>query len=135
MAQMATVGEVQTHQATVGRHESLVDLQVGRASTEALDVDTPLGGVEVEGLEGTLLAEKLDLVNVLVATIVPGARETLGVLVGHGRAESIENGAGGDVLGGDQDDGLPLPLDLLGHDLGDLRVRVDQGLLEQLQIC
>lgn len=135
MAQMATVGEVQTHQATVGRHESLVDLQVGRASTEALDVDTPLGGVEVEGLEGTLLAEKLDLVNVLVATIVPGARETLGVLVGHGRAESIEDGAGGDVLGGDQDDGLPLPLDLLGHDLGDLRVRVDQGLLEQLQIC
>lgn len=135
MAQVATMGEVQTHQTTVGRHESLVDLQVGRASTEALDIDTPLGGVDVEGLEGTLLAEKLDLVNVLVATVVTGARETLGVLVGHGRPKSIEDGAGGDVLGGDQDDGLPLPLDLLGHDLGDLRVRVDQGLLEQLQIC
>lgn len=135
MAQVATMGEVQTHQTTVGRHQSLVDLQVGRASTEALNIDTPLGGVDVEGLEGTLLAEELNLVNVLVATVVAGARETLGVLVGHGRPKSIEDGAGGDVLGGDQDDGLPLPLDLLGHDLGDLRVGVDQRLLEQLQIC
>lgn len=135
MAQVATVGKVQAHQTTVGRHESLVDLEVGRAPTETLDVDTPLGRVEVEGLESTLLAEKLNLVNVLVATIVPGTRETLGVLVGHGRPKGIENGAGGDVLGGDQDDGLPLPLDLLCHDLGDLRVGVDQGLLEQLRIC
>lgn len=135
MAQVATVGKVQTHQTTVRRHESLVDLQVCRASTEALDVYTPLGGVEVEGLESTLLAEKLNLVNVLVTTVVTGTWETLGVLVGHGRAKGIEDGAGGDVLGGDQDDGLPLPLDLVLHDLSDLRVGVDQGLLEQLRIC
>jgi hypothetical protein len=134
VAQVATVGEVQTHQTAVGRHESLVNLEVGRASTEALNVDTPLGRVEVEGLESTLLAEKLNLVNVLVATVVPGTRKTLGVLVGHGRPEGVENGPGGDVLRGDEDDGLPLPLDLIFHDLGDLRVRVDQGLLEQLRV-
>ena len=84
-----------------------------RSSRQALDVDTPLLRVEVEGLKGTALAEKLDLVNVLVATIVTSTGVTLRVLVGHGRAERIENGAGGNVLGGDQEDGFTLTLDFL----------------------
>lgn len=113
MAQMATVGEVKTHQSAVRRHDSLVDLKVGGRAGEALDVDTPLLGVEVEGLESTLLAEKLDLVDVLVATIVTSTGVTLGVLVGHGRTKSIEDGSGGDVLGGDEDDGLALALDFI----------------------
>lgn len=133
VAQVATVRQIQTHQTAVDRHQSLVDLQVGRASTVRLDVDTPLGRVEAEGLEGTPLAEQLDLVDVLVATVVASTRKTLGVLVGHGRAKSIEDGAGGNVLGGDEDDRLPLTLDLLVHDLGDLRVRVNKRLLEHLQ--
>jgi hypothetical protein len=86
VAQVATVGKVKTHEAAVGRHDSLVDLQVGRAATEALDVDTPLLVVEVEGIESTALAEQLDLVNMLVATIVTSTGVALGVLVGHGRA-------------------------------------------------
>lgn len=113
MAEMATVGEVETHQATVGGHEGLVDLEVGGAAAKGLDVDAPLLRVDVEGLEGTALAEELDLVDVLVAAVVAGAGETLGVLVGHGRAEGIEDGAGGDVLRGDEDDGLALALDLI----------------------
>lgn len=113
VAQMATVGEVETHESAVRRHDGLVDLEVGRAAAQALNVDTPLRGVEVEGLKGTLLAEKLDLVDVLVAAIVTSAGETLRVLVGHGGAEGIENSAGGDVLGGDEDDGLALTLDLV----------------------
>ena len=113
MAQMATVGEVKTHQSAVGRHNSLVDLEVGRGSRKALDVDTPLLGIEVEGLESTLLAKKLNLVDVLVSTIVTSTGVTLGVLVGHGRTKSIEDGTGGDVLGGDEDDGLALALDLI----------------------
>lgn len=113
MAQMATVGEVKTHETAVRGHDGLVDLEVGGGSREALDVDTPLLGVEVEGLEGTALAEQLDLVNVLVATIVTSTGVTLGVLVGHGGAKSVEDGAGGDVLGGDENDGLALALDLI----------------------
>lgn len=98
MGQVATVRKVKTHQTAVDGHQRLVDLQVGRAARESLDVDTPLGGVEVEGLEGALLAEQLDLVNVLVATVVTGTGLALGVLVGHGRAQGIEHGARGDIL-------------------------------------
>lgn len=148
MAQMATVGKIKTHQAVVGPHERLVNLEVGRAAAEALDVDTPLLGVEVEGRESTSLASRLNGVNVLIATVVTSSRVALGVLVGHGRAKSIENRTGGDVLRGNQDNGFPLALDLffleLGqcgksrgamasyHDLGDLRVGLGQRLLELL---
>lgn len=157
MAQVTTVRKVQTHQTTVRWHQCLVDLQVGWAATQGLYVDTPLGRVDVEGLESTLLAQELDLVNVLIATIVAGTRLALGVLVGHGRAKSVEDSTGGDILGGDEDDGLPLALDLIGlarkevlsatvagsvvegwalecthHDLSDLRVGLEKRLLEHL---
>jgi hypothetical protein len=110
---MTTVGEVQAHEAAVGRHDGLVDLEVGRAATEALDIDTPFLRVDVEGLEGTALAQQLDLINVLVATIVASAGVALRVLVGHGGTKSIENGTGSDVLRGDEDNGLALALDLI----------------------
>lgn len=155
MAQVATVGKVETHKTAVGRHDGLVDLEVGRAAAEALDVDTPLGRVEVEGLEGTALAQQLDLVNVLVATVVTGAGQTLRVLVGHGGAQGIEDGAGGDVLRGNENNGLALTLDLIflqgvlvnrvggslewrgrgagtNHDGSDLGVRLEKRLLKHL---
>jgi hypothetical protein len=110
---VTTVGEIKTHQTLVGAHQGLVDLEVGRAARKALDVDTPLGGVEAESLEGTLLAGDLNGIDVLVATVVTGTGVTLGVLVAHGRTQSIEDSAGGEVLRGNQDDGLALTLDLL----------------------
>lgn len=113
MRQVTTVGEIKTHQTVVRTHESLVDLQVGRATAKALNVDTPLGGVQVEGLESTLLAGDLHGIDVLVATIVTGTGVTLGVLVAHGRAKGIEDGTGGEVLRGNQDNGLTLTLNLL----------------------
>lgn len=113
MTQVTTVGEVKTHETVVRAHESLVDLQVGRATTEALNVDAPLGGVEVESLEGTSLAGKLDGINVLVATVVASAGVTLGVLVAHGGTQGIKDSVGGEVLRGDQDDGFALTLDFL----------------------
>jgi len=134
VAQMATVGKVKTHESAVRRHDGLVNLEVGRAARQALDVDAPLRRVEVEGLKGTLLAQKLDLVNVLVAAIVASAGETLGVLVGHGGAEGIKDGAGSDVLRGDEDDGLALALNFVLHDLSNLRVGVHEGLLEELLV-
>jgi hypothetical protein len=113
VAEMTTVGEIQAHQPSVGGHDGLVHLEVGGAAAQALDVDTPLGRVEVESLEGTVLAQSLNLVDVLVAAIVAGAGVALRVLVGHGGAKSIEDGTGGNVLRGDEDDGLALALDLL----------------------
>lgn len=113
VAQMATMGKVETHETAVDRHDSLVDLEVGGGSRKALDVDTPLLGVEVESLKSTLLAETLDLVDVLVATIVTSTGVTLRVLVGHGGTKGIEDSAGGDVLGGDEDNGLALTLNLI----------------------
>jgi hypothetical protein len=110
---MATVGEIETHETVMGAHESLVDLQVGRATTEALNVDTPLLGVEVEGLEGTGLAEKLNGIDVLVSTVVTSTGVTLGVLVAHRRAESIEDSAGSEVLRGNQDNRFTLTLNLI----------------------
>jgi hypothetical protein len=110
---MATVGEIETHEAVMGAHESLVDLQVGRATTEALNVDTPLLRVEVEGLEGTGLAEKLNGIDVLVSTVVTSTGVTLGVLVAHRRAQSVEDSTGSEVLRGDQDNRFTLTLDLI----------------------
>ena len=47
----------------------------------------------------------------LVSTIVSSTWVSLGVLVGHGRSQSIEDGAGGNIFGGDEDDGFALTLD------------------------
>ena len=149
MGQMTTVRQVKTHQAVVWSHESLVDLKIGGTAAQALNIDTPLLRVDVEGLEGSCLAKELNLIDVLVATIVSGTGIALGVLVGHGRAKGIEDGTGGNILGGDEEDGLLLTLDLfflshasdsltelMGfsyHDLSDSRISLNQGLLHQLR--
>ena len=111
MTQMASVREIQAHQAIVRAHESLVDLQVCRTATETLNIDSPFGGVQVERLQSTRLACQLDGVNVLIATVVSSTGIPLRVLVGHGRAQGIEDGAGGEVLRSNQDDGFTLTLD------------------------
>lgn len=112
MGQVTAVGQVQAHEPVVGLHDGLVSLEVGRAAAQALDVDAPLLRVETKGLESTPLAEQLDLVNVLVATVVAGAGVALGVLVGHGGAKGVKDSAGCDILGGDEQDGLALALEL-----------------------
>lgn len=116
VGQVTTVGEIKTHETVVRTHQSLVDLQVGRAAGKALDVDTPLGGVQVEGLESTVLAGDLNGIDVLVATVVTGTGVTLGVLVAHGGAKSIEDSSGSEVLRGNEDNGLTLTLNLVRLD-------------------
>lgn len=113
MTQVTTVRQVKTHETVVRAHEGLVDLQVGRATTQALDIDTPLLRVEVEGLESTSLAGKLNGIDVLVTTIVTSSGVSLRVLVGHGRAKSIKDSTGGEVLRGNQDNGFTLALDFI----------------------
>jgi hypothetical protein len=46
-----------------------------------LDVDSPLVGAQAKRLEGALLAERLGLVDELVAAVVAGTGVALGVLV------------------------------------------------------
>lgn len=113
MAQMATVRQVKTHEPLVWAHDGLIDLQVGRAAAQALNVDAPFLRVKAECLKSSLLAEQLDGVNVLVSSVVTGTGVALGVLVGHGRTERIEDGTRGDVLRGDEEDRLALTLDFL----------------------
>jgi hypothetical protein len=128
VGQVTTVGEIKTHETVVRTHQSLVDLQVGRAAGKALNVDTPLGGVQVEGLESTVLAGDLNGINVLVATVVTGTGVTLGVLVAHGGAKSIEDSTGSEVLLGNQDNGLTLTLNLVRLDKTRTRVSTKSGL-------
>ena len=132
VTQVTTMGQVKTHKTVMRAHEGLVDLEVGRATRETLDVDTPLLRVEVESLESTSLAGELNGIDVLVTTIVTSSGVTLRVLVGHGRAKSIEDSTRGEVLGGNQDDGFTLTLDFLLHDLRDLGVGVHETVLHLL---
>jgi hypothetical protein len=112
VTQVTTVGQVQSHQAVMRLHESLVDLQVGGTTAQTLNIDAPFLRVQVEGTESASLAGQLDSVNVLVTSVVAGTGVTLGVLVGHGRAQGIVDSAGGDILRGNENDGLSLTLDL-----------------------
>jgi hypothetical protein len=113
VAQMSAVGQVETHEPIVRPHDGLVYLQVGWATAQALYVDTPLLRVQTKRLQSALLAQQLNRVDVLIAAIVAGTGVALGVLVGHGRTESIKDGAGCDILRGDEEDGLALALDFL----------------------
>jgi len=112
MAQMATVWKIQAHHAIMRLHDGLVDLEVGGTAGERLDVDAPLLVIEVEGLESSSLAEQFNGVNVLVTTIVTTSRVALGIFVGHGRAQSVEDSARGNIFRGNEEDRLPLTLNL-----------------------
>lgn len=147
---MATMRKIKTHQSLMGSHDSLVDLEICRATTQALNVDTPFLRIQMKSLESTSLASQLNRVNVLVPTVVSRSWVSLGVLVGHGRSQSIEDGAGGNIFGSDEDDRFALTLNfqflkklvrarleedeniITYHNLSDLRIGLNQGLLQQL---
>jgi hypothetical protein len=60
VGQVTTVRQIKAHQSVMRPHDSLVDLQIGRGTTQALDVDTPFLRVQVESLESTGLASQLN---------------------------------------------------------------------------
>jgi hypothetical protein len=122
--QMATVGKVKTHESIMRPHDSLVNLEIGRAARQTLDVDTPLLTVDVEGFKGTSLACQLNGINVLVTAVVSSTWVTLGVFVGHWGSEGIKNCTRRYVLGGDEDDGLALTLNLELLEFGWLELEI-----------
>lgn len=60
MTQMSTMGQIKTHESLMGFHDCLVNLEVGRAATQALNIDTPFLGIQMESLESTSLASQLN---------------------------------------------------------------------------
>lgn len=60
MTQVTTMRQIKTHQSVMRSHDSLVDLKIGGATTQALDIDTPFLRIQVESLESSGLASQLD---------------------------------------------------------------------------
>jgi len=71
VGKVPAMGQIKTHDAVVGLQQPTVHIEVRRGTREGLNVDTPLGRVQVEGLQGTLLAEGLAHVDELVSAIIP----------------------------------------------------------------
>lgn len=99
VGQVTTVGQTETHDPVLRVDQGGERGKVGGGSRVRLDVDTPELGVEVEGLEGTLSAQVLEDVDVLVSSVVSGAGETFRVLVGEHRSVGLHNSQRGQVLG------------------------------------
>ena len=127
VSQVTTRWKIKSHDTVVGVEESSVDGEVGRGSRVWLDVDTPLFGVQAVGLEGTLLAHDLDLVNNLVTSVVTGVGKTLRVLVGEGGSQTFHDGLGGEVLRGNQFQRTPLAVLFLLDQVVQFRIVVRKG--------
>ena len=83
-------------------------------------------------LEGTRLAQLLDLVDELVTTIVAVVRITLGVLVGEAGTEALHDGSGGEVLGVKREEGYNLRSDHFEGLPGTVLLLLDQ--IEEFRI-
>lgn len=122
MSEVTTGGKVQPHDAVMGLENSRVGGEIGRRSGVRLNIDAPLGSVEVKGLEGSSPAQILDLVDEFVTAVVTVTGHALGVLVGQGTAESLDDGEGGEILGGNELDAAALATLLLLDEVVDLGV-------------
>ena len=106
-----------THDAVVRVEEGGVHGEVGGRAGVRLHVDAPVVGRQAKGLERAVAAEVLELVDHLVATVVPSSGQALRVLVGHARAEALHHGLGGEVLRRNQLDAVHLALFLLDQNV------------------
>src|SRR5260370_33147060 len=111
--------EVHAHdpvtQLAHGHGGGRVGLRPGvRLDVHVLGAEKPLGPID---------RERLDLVDHLArAAVIAPARIALGIFVGEQRAEGLEDGGAGEVLGSDELERLRLPLVLLSDQVGDLRI-------------
>ena len=78
---MSAFGKCQAHESSSRREQSRVDGKVSWTARESLYIDSPLFWVQSEGLQGTTLGKKLDLVDELIAAIVASTGVPLRVLV------------------------------------------------------
>lgn len=68
---LSSVGQIQAHDPVVRLQDGCVGCKVGGGARVRLYVDAPQVGVQAEGAERPFLAQQLDLVNDLCASIVP----------------------------------------------------------------
>ena len=132
VGEVAAVGQVEAHDPVVGVQEAGVHLEVGGRSGQGLDVDPPLLRIQTERLQRALLAQRLGLIDELVPAVVPRARVSLGVLVGHHATHGFHDGAAGEVLGRDELQPFPLARLLALDDVGHLRVHLREGFVARL---
>ena len=135
--QMTAGGQVQTHDTAAGTQQTRVHGQVGRRAGVGLHVHAPLLRVQMVSLEGTGLAQLLDLVDELVTTVVAVMRVTLGVLVGEARTEALHDSSGSEVLfltvcwseylRGNHLQGLPRTVLLLLDEVEEFRIVFSEG--------
>ncbi len=105
---MTTTGQIQTHDAIMGLQQGCVNSKVCRAAEQQessesrakhgissfipksdwclparvrLHIDSPMLRVQMKSLQSSGFAQVFDLVNVVVAPVIPGSRLSLGVLV------------------------------------------------------
>mmetsp|Transcript_10413 Transcript_10413/g.25551 ORF Transcript_10413/g.25551 Transcript_10413/m.25551 type:complete len:205 (+) Transcript_10413:1265-1879(+) len=99
---MAAVGQVQAHDAVVRGQHCGVHAEVGGGARQHLDVDAPLVILEAVRRQRAGLAQRLDLVDELVSTVVALAWQTFGVFVGQATPVDLHHGARSEVLGRDE---------------------------------
>ena len=125
--QVAAGGQRHAHHGLARLDEREVDGEVGRRARVGLDV----GVVGAEQGPGARGAQRLDLIDDLLALVVALAGIALAVLVGQDRAGRGEHGGRRIVLRGDQPDLVVLPA-LLGDDqVGDLGIDGMQRLVQR----
>ena len=108
MAEMTAMREIKAEDAVMRFEQGGVHGEITGRTGEGLNVDAPTIRGRSKGFESALLTKTLRHVDELVAAVVARAGVALGVLVGHDRADGVEDGAGGEVLGRDELDGLDL---------------------------
>merc|ERR1719265_1830229 len=124
--QVATARQAQAHDAGVRLEERGVHSEVGRGAGVRLHVHVPLLVTQTERLQSALLTEQLDLVDHLVAAVVPLPSLALGVLVGKTGPHHLHHSTGGEVLRGDELDPARLAILLLSDQLRHLRVELGE---------
>ena len=126
MTQVASVGQIQAHEATMWTQQGRVNREIGRAARQRLHIHAPFFLVQSIGLQGALLCQYLNLINDLVATIVSDARIAFRVLVGQTGAQCFQHSATCEVLRRDQLQASPLSLFLFANKFEHLRIELFQ---------
>ena len=101
------------------------------ALAEAPECGCTLANLQPNSLVTRSIARSLGDIDELAAAVIALARQALGVFVGENRALRFQNGAGDDVLRGDQLDLVALPAEFQPNDLRDLGIDLAQRRREQ----
>src|SRR5579884_3673715 len=127
VGEVAAVVEAHAQHGVAGLEDGHVDRHVGARPAVRLDV----GVLRAEELLGPVDGQLLDLVDHLAAAVVATPRVPLGILVVEPRAERLQHRRGGDVLAGDELQGLLLAAQLLVEQVGHGGVHSAHGGLQR----